>query len=83
MPNTGKTDEKNLIGKKLKFLRKQNRLSQQKLAVKLQLAGMDIGKNTITRIETNQRSVTDMELKAPVEVFQVTYEYFLDGLLEK
>ncbi len=83
MPNTGKTDEKNLIGKKLKFLRKQNRLSQQKLAVKLQLAGMDIGKNTITRIETNQRSVTDMELKALVEVFQVTYEYFLDGLLEK
>lgn len=83
MPNTGKTDEKNLIGKKLKFLRKQNRLSQQKLAVKLQLAGMDIGKNTITRIETNQRSVTDMELKALAEVFQVTYEYFLDGLLEK
>lgn len=83
MPNTGKTDEKNLIGKKLKFLRKQNRLSQQKLAVKLQLAGMDIGKNTITRIETNQRSVTDMELKALAEVFQVTYEYLLDGFLEK
>ena len=36
-------------------------------------------KNVITRIETNKRYVTDIELKALCEVFGVTYEELIDG----
>ena len=49
------------------------------LAYKLQLAGYDMDKNVITRIETNKRYVTDIELKALCEVFGVTYEELIDG----
>jgi hypothetical protein len=31
-------------------------------------------KNVITRIETNQRYVTDIEIKALCEIFDVTFE---------
>lgn len=36
-------------------------------------------KNVITRIETNRRYVTDIELKAFCEVFGVSYEDLIDG----
>ena len=53
--------------------------SQRILAYKLQLAGYDMDKNVITRIETNKRYVTDIELKALCEVFDVSYEELIDG----
>lgn len=72
------SNEKNLIGQRLIELRKQHNLSQRDLANKLQLAGYDMDKNVITRIETNKRYVTDIELKAFSEVFHVSYNYLID-----
>lgn len=74
-----KTGEKNLISGNLIELRKKHHYSQRLLAYKLQLAGYDMDKNVITRIETNKRYVTDIELKALCEVFDVTYEELIDG----
>lgn len=71
--------EKNLISKQLIELRKKNNYSQRDLAYMLQLKGYDIDKNVITRIETNQRYVTDLEIKALSEVFKVSYDYLIDG----
>lgn len=36
-------------------------------------------KNVITRIETNKRYVTDIELKAFADIFHVSYEYLIEG----
>ena len=71
--------EKNLISQRLIALRKERGLSQRELAYKLQLEGYDIDKNVITRIETNNRYVTDLEIKAFAQVFHVTYEFLIDG----
>ena len=73
------TGEKNLIGTRLSQLREQHHFSQRTLAYALQLNGYDIDKNVITRIETNKRYVTDIELKAFSEIFQVSYDYLIDG----
>jgi len=70
---------KNLIGERLKELRKINNLSQRDLARELQLIGMDMDKNVITRIETNKRYVTDFELQALKQIFNVSYDYLIDG----
>lgn len=64
-----KTGEKNLISSRLKKLRELHGLSQRDLARALQLCDIDMDKNVITRIETNKRYVTDLELKALSEVF--------------
>lgn len=74
-----RTGEKNLISQRLIELRRLNHLSQRDLAEKLQLAGYDMDKNVITRIETNKRYVTDLELKALTEVFGVSYKSLIDG----
>lgn len=73
------TGEKNLISKKLKVLRAQYGYSQRNLASRLQLIGLDMDKNVITRIETNKRYVTDIEIKAISEIFNVPYGYLLDN----
>lgn len=71
--------EKNLISQRLITLRKEQGLSQRDLAQKLQLAGYDMDRNVITRIETNQRYVTDIELKALAQALDTTYSYLIDG----
>lgn len=76
------TGEKNLISQQLIELRKRNDYSQRDLAYLLQLAGYDMDKNVITRIETNKRYVTDLELKALSEIFHVSYDYLIDGELK-
>lgn len=68
------TGKKNLIGTNLIALRKKYHLSQRGLAHELQLAGYDMDKNVITRIETQQRYVTDIEIKALCELFNITFE---------
>ena len=70
---------KNLIGDRLKQLRNLSNLSQRDLARELQLIGMDMDKNVITRIENNKRYVTDFELQALKEIFNVSYDYLIDG----
>lgn len=71
---TSATGKKNLISQNLISLRSKYNLSQRDLAHQLQLAGYDMDKNVITRIETGKRYVTDIEIKALCEIFHVTFE---------
>lgn len=81
-PNTPEGG-KNLINQRLKELREKSGRSQSGLAKELQLHGCDMDKNAVTRIENNKRYVTDMELKAFVEVFGVGYGYLIEGKPEE
>lgn len=54
----------NLCGVHVARLRKEMGLSQRELADRLQLAGLDVDKNAIQRIEARKRFVTDIELVA-------------------
>lgn len=74
------TGEKNLVAKRVLELRRKNNMSQRLLSYKLQLKGYDMDKNVITRIETNKRYVSDLELKGLAEVFNVSYRYLIDGI---
>lgn len=70
---------RNLIAQRLIALRKERYLSQGALARELQLVGMDMGKSVITRIETNKRHVTDVELQALIKVLETSYQYLIEG----
>lgn len=72
------SSKKNLISKRLVELRKEHNLSQCDLSRKLQLAGHDMDKNVITRIETNKRYVTDIELHALTQIFNISYDDLID-----
>lgn len=67
---------KNISGNKLKELRKKAKLSQQDLAEKLQLEGIDLTSKEISKIETNKRLVQDFELFAFAKIFKVSTDEF-------
>ena len=56
------TDNKNLIGNKVKLLRKKKHMSQQQLSDKLETLAIYICRGSISRIEDGSRTVTDIEL---------------------
>ena len=47
-------------------------MSQRMLAEKLQLWGIDAGKNAIRRMESGQRFVADIELAPLARIFRVS-----------
>ena len=76
--NKSKDGRNNLCGIHVAQRRKQMNKSQRELADMLQLAGLDVDKNAVQRIEAGKRFVTDIELKAFAKCFGVT----TDDLLE-
>ena len=69
----------NLCGRNIAKLRKQRRekCSQRALADRLQLMGLEVTKNTVQCIESGNRFVTDIELKAIAQVLGVTVDDLL------
>ena len=69
----------NLCGKNVTRLRHtlQPKLSQKGLADRLQVAGLDLEKNAVQRIESGQRFVTDIELRTLAEVLNVSADELL------
>ena len=69
-------DLKNISGNKLRELRKEAKMSQQDLAEKLQLEGIDLTCKEISKIENNNRLVQDFELFAFAKIFKVSADEF-------
>lgn len=67
---------KNLSGHAIKELRIESKLSQQDLAEKLQLLGIQLTSKEISKIENDKRLVQDFELFAFAKVFKVSTDYF-------
>jgi Predicted transcription factor, homolog of eukaryotic MBF1 len=72
-------NSKNIIGNKIKKLRKENSLTQKELAEKLQLEGHEFSDLTILRIEQGKRFVPDYEVIILADFFGIT----TDELLKK
>lgn len=77
--NRSKNGKNNISGQNIQRLRKAlpNKPSQRAFAELLQIAGLDIDKNTISRIESGERFVTDIELKVIAEMLNAPVECLL------
>ena len=67
----------NLCGKKIAEIRKSKKLSQRRLAAKMQLLGFDVDHYFIRRVENGERFVTDIDLV----IFSRALEVSLDKIL--
>lgn len=68
---------KNLCGDRVREARLKQRLSQSDLAAKLQLNGVVIERDSLSRIESGTRFVTDYELKVLSKVLKVDILWLL------
>ena len=62
----------NMIGDRIRQLRMERKLSQQKLSDKLEVMAIYICRGSISRIEEKQRTVTDIELYGLAQVLGVS-----------
>ena len=67
----------NICGAVIAHRRKELKKSQRELADMLQLAGLDVDKNAIQRIEAGKILVTDIELTYFSKVLKLSYEELL------
>ena len=65
-------NNKNIISQKLKMLREEKKISQSNLAARLQTMNLNIDQQMISKIEKNNRQVTDYELACICKCLSVT-----------
>lgn len=70
-------DNKNIISERLKQARKEKHLSQAELAAKLQLCNINIDQQMISKIEKNDRQVTDYEFACLCKCLNVSPEWMI------
>ena len=64
-------NEMNLIGGRVRKIRKRKKMSQLQLSNKLELLGVYVCRGSISRIEDKVRTVTDIEMCAIARVLDV------------
>ena len=68
---------KNICGQRVKDARKKMKLSQEELAARLQVEGVNIERDSVSRIEIGTRFVADYELLILCKILNVTPTYLL------
>ena len=69
--------KKNISGEKIRQARVKNRLSQEALAAKMQVEGIIIERDSISRIEIGTRFIPDYELPVFAKVLKTSVEWLL------
>lgn len=62
----------NIIGEKLKKIRKEKGISQEKLSNQLALLGITLYQSDISNIEKNLRNVRDFELWGITQILEIS-----------
>jgi len=68
------------IGNNLRVLRKNNGLTQEIVAAKMQLLGCDINRSVYSRYETGELNIRVSDFIALKKIFNCQYDDFFDGL---
>ena len=83
MNNTIKYNGKlNAIGAKIKEYRIRNNMTQQQLTDKMQLFGIDINKNSLQKIENNNRIIKEYELAVLAIIFNISTDELLKDCIK-
>ena len=71
MPKRKAVGTENLIGQNIVLLRKRKHMKQTDLLAQLQTRGIDINQSALSDIEGQNRKVSDRELLALADIFNV------------
>ena len=70
---------KNICGKRVRKGRRLRGMTQADLAAKMQLAGVMLDRDSISRIELGVRFVADYELRALAQCLRVPVDFLLEN----
>ena len=69
--------KKNICGERVKEARKKLKITQSDLAARLQIEGVNIERDSVSRIEIGTRFVADYELIVLCKILNVSADYLL------
>ena len=69
--------KKNVCGDRVRDARQKQRLTQEDLAARLQIAGVIMERDSVSRIEIGTRFVTDYELMVLSKVLDVSMQWLV------
>ncbi|MCH5187829.1 MAG: helix-turn-helix transcriptional regulator [Oscillospiraceae bacterium] len=70
-------EKKNIIAERLKQVRKEKHITQSELAARLQVLNVNIDQQMISKIEKNDRQVTDYEVACICECLKIEPAWML------
>ena len=76
-------ETKNIIAMPLRLMRVRKRVTQQELAARMQVLGVNIDQQAISNIENNRRIVTDYELACFCKALRCTERDLLQEFFDK
>lgn len=76
-------NQKNVIGKPLRQIRKKQKVTQLDLAARMQVLGVNVDQQAISNIENNKRIVTDYELACFCKALRCTEQELLQDFNNK
>ena len=76
-------NQKNVIGKSLRRIRKKQKVTQLDLAARMQVLGVNVDQQAISNIENNKRIVTDYELACFCKALRCTEQELLQDFHDK
>ena len=76
-PRKAEYGDKNICGANIERISKAQGMKQATLVSKMQLMGVDINPSSLSKLEGQTRSATDVELKAIAAILGVTIEELL------
>lgn len=72
------SDNRNIVGTKVKIARLKQNLTQEQLSAKLETIAVYIDRASISKLESKKRIVTDIELIALSEILNVSVNWLLN-----
>ena len=76
-PRKAEYGNKNICGANIECIRKQLGMKQATLVRQMQLMGVDINPSSLSKLEGQTRSITDVELKAIATILKVSIDELL------
>lgn len=76
-PRKAEYGDKNICGANIERIRKRLGMKQTTLVSRMQLLGVDINPSSLSKLEGQTRSATDIELKAISKILGVSVEELL------
>ena len=70
--------KRNIIGSRVRKARKESKITQIELAARLQVSGIKIDRPAISKLETGNRPVTDIEVAAIAEILKVPVSWLFE-----
>jgi len=70
---------KNVVGKQIKEIREKSGITQEQLAIRLEMAGWQVDRFLISKIERGERQVLDTEVQQIAKALKVAISSLFDG----